>query len=121
MRAATRHAARIAHVHCKDVRRAVLARSLNRDSSFLDAVLDGVFTVPGDGSVDYPAVLAPIARVQAMQQLGGWRTRQFVRLNNLTARQYVGSLIVGDGNKRYYEAAPGRNWMAGVSAQYTFR
>ena len=68
MRAATRHAARIAHVHCKDVRRAVLARSLNRDSSFLDAVLDGVFTVPGDGSVDYPAVLAPIARAG----YGGW-------------------------------------------------
>jgi inosose dehydratase len=62
VRAATRHSARIAHVHCKDIRRPVLARSLNRDSSFLDAVLDGVFTVPGDGSVDYPAVLAPIAR-----------------------------------------------------------
>lgn len=61
-RAAARHAARVAHVHCKDVRRAVLAQSLNRDSSFLDAVLDGVFTVPGDGSVDYPAMLAPIAR-----------------------------------------------------------
>jgi inosose dehydratase len=62
VRLATRHAARIAHVHCKDVRSAVLARCLNRDSSFLDAVLDGVFTVPGDGCVDYPAVLAPIAR-----------------------------------------------------------
>ena len=61
-RAAARHAARVAHVHCKDVRRAVLASCLNRDSSFLDAVLDGVFTVPGDGSVDYAAVLAPIAR-----------------------------------------------------------
>ena len=64
VRAATRHAERIAHVHCKDVRRTVLARSLNRDTSFLDAVLDGVFTVPGDGSVDYPAVLAPIARAK---------------------------------------------------------
>ena len=62
VRTAARHASRIAHVHCKDVRRAVLTRCLNRDSSFLDAVLDGVFTVPGDGSVDYPAVLAPIAR-----------------------------------------------------------
>jgi inosose dehydratase len=61
-RAAERHADRIAHVHCKDVRRAVLARSLNRDASFLDAVLDGVFTVPGDGCVEYPAVLAPLAR-----------------------------------------------------------
>jgi inosose dehydratase len=62
VRAATRHAPRITHVHCKDVRRAVLERSLNRDCSFLDAVLDGVFTVPGDGCVDYPATLAPLAR-----------------------------------------------------------
>ena len=63
-RVAARHAARIAHVHCKDVRRAVLDRSLNRDCSFLDAVLDGVFTVPGDGCVDYQAALAPIARAK---------------------------------------------------------
>lgn len=51
-----RHAQRINHVHCKDVRRAVLDDVLNRDSSFLNAVLAGVFTVPGDGSVDYPSV-----------------------------------------------------------------
>jgi inosose dehydratase len=62
VRAATRHASRIVHVHCKDVRCSVLERSLNRDCSFLDAVLDGVFTVPGDGCVDYAATLAPIAR-----------------------------------------------------------
>jgi inosose dehydratase len=64
VRVATRHAERIVHVHCKDVRRAVLDRSLNRDSSFLNAVLDGVFTVPGDGCVDYPSTLAPIARAK---------------------------------------------------------
>jgi inosose dehydratase len=58
---ATRHAARIAHVHCKDVRRDVLTAVRNRDASFLDAVLDGVFTVPGDGMIDYRAVLAPLA------------------------------------------------------------
>ncbi len=60
------------------------------------------------------------ARVQAQQMFGGWRLKQFARLNNLGDRQYVGSLIVGDANKRFYEAAPGRNWMLGFSAQYTF-
>ncbi|HWJ04876.1 MAG TPA: myo-inosose-2 dehydratase [Steroidobacteraceae bacterium] len=55
------HAQRIVHVHCKDVRAEVLADVRNRDTSFLDAVLAGVFTVPGDGTVDYDAVLAPIA------------------------------------------------------------
>lgn len=58
---ARRWGPRVAHVHCKDVRPAVLARSLNRDTSFLSAVLNGVFTVPGDGAVDYPAVLAALA------------------------------------------------------------
>jgi inosose dehydratase len=60
---ATRHARRIVHVHCKDVRADVLADVRNRDTSFLDAVLAGVFTVPGDGAVDYDAVLQPLAAV----------------------------------------------------------
>jgi len=59
---ATDYAARVAHIHCKDVRAAVLEKALASDWSFLDAVLAGVFTVPGDGSVDYSAVLPPVAR-----------------------------------------------------------
>ncbi|WP_298610808.1 myo-inosose-2 dehydratase [uncultured Thiothrix sp.] len=51
-----RHAKRINHVHCKDIRRSVLDDVLNRDSSFLNSVLAGVFTVPGDGCVDYPTI-----------------------------------------------------------------
>jgi len=58
---ARRHARRIVHVHCKDVRAGVLRSSLASDASFLRAVLDGVFTVPGDGCIDYAAVLAPLA------------------------------------------------------------
>jgi inosose dehydratase len=54
---ARRHAGRIVHVHCKDVRPAVLAESRRRDQSFLHGVVDGVFTVPGDGCVDYRALL----------------------------------------------------------------
>ncbi|MGH8194672.1 MAG: myo-inosose-2 dehydratase [Woeseiaceae bacterium] len=63
VRAASNHAARIAHVHCKDIREDVLARCLNRDTSFLEAVLQGVFTVPGDGCIDYAAVLAPLTAI----------------------------------------------------------
>jgi len=59
--AAKRHAARIVHVHCKDIRPAVLAEAKRRDLPFLEAVLAGVFTVPGDGCVDYAAVLPPVA------------------------------------------------------------
>jgi len=59
---AWRHAGRIVHVHCKDVRTPVLAAVRERDASFLDAVVDGVFTVPGDGAVDFPAVLGVLGR-----------------------------------------------------------
>jgi len=44
---------RINHVHCKDIRKAVLDDCLNRDLSFLNTVLQGAFTVPGDGYIDY--------------------------------------------------------------------
>lgn len=60
-RLARRLGARIAHVHCKDVRATVLREVLARDASFLDAVLEGVFTVPGDGAVDYAPVLSALA------------------------------------------------------------
>ncbi|MCE8026015.1 MULTISPECIES: myo-inosose-2 dehydratase [Halomonadaceae] len=50
---ARRYAARINHVHCKDLRLPVLEELRNRDKSFLDGVLDGLFTVPGDGNVDF--------------------------------------------------------------------
>ena len=52
---------RINHVHAKDVRADVMARVLTERWSFLDAVLGGVFTVPGDGCVDFAAALRPLA------------------------------------------------------------
>jgi inosose dehydratase len=57
---ARRHRGRIAHVHCKDVRRAVMEQARRDDLSFLDGVIAGIFTVPGDGMVDFPAVLAEL-------------------------------------------------------------
>ena len=60
-------------------------------------------------------------RLQARQEAGQWRFKEFARLNNLFDRDYLGSVIVGDSNRRYYEPAPGRNWVLGVSAQYQFR
>lgn len=57
---ARRHRARIAHLHAKDMRADVMARAKAERLSFLDAVIAGVFTVPGDGCVDFPAVLAEL-------------------------------------------------------------
>jgi inosose dehydratase len=52
-----KHVQRVCHVHCKDVRPAVLAQARNRDWSFLEAVINGAFTVPGDGAIDFQALL----------------------------------------------------------------
>jgi inosose dehydratase len=52
-----RHIARVVHVHFKDVRQDVLTKSLADNTSFMDAVLNGIFTVPGDGCIDYLPLL----------------------------------------------------------------
>ena len=47
----------INHVHCKDIRKDILEDSLKNDLSFKDSFLKGVFTVPGDGCIDYSPIL----------------------------------------------------------------
>lgn len=59
-------------------------------------------------------------RTRFEQQFGPWSTHQTLRLDNLADKQYVGSVIVGDGNGRFYEAAPGRFWYAGAGVEYQF-
>ena len=46
------------HVHCKDVRPQVVRSARNDGWSFLTGVINGTFTVPGDGAIDFEAVLA---------------------------------------------------------------
>ncbi|NYI06881.1 myo-inosose-2 dehydratase [Allostreptomyces psammosilenae] len=65
---AREHAARIRHVHLKDVRRAVLDRARAEGLTFQEAVFAGVFTVPGDGVIDF----APILRTLADAGYQGW-------------------------------------------------
>lgn len=54
-------------------------------------------------------------------QLGNLTLEPFARLENLTDRDYVGSLIVNGAGARYYEPAPGRSWLAGLGVQYQWR
>lgn len=48
------------------------------------------------------------------QVVGPWTWRQFVRVDNLTDRRHVGSVIVNDGNNRFFEPGAGRTLAAGV-------
>ncbi len=59
---------RIIHIHCKDMRKNVLDNSLNHDYSFRQAFLEGAFTVPGDGCIDYK----PFFDLLKEQNYSGW-------------------------------------------------
>jgi inosose dehydratase len=63
-----RHLGRVVHVHCKDVRRPILERARAEDMSFQNAFLDGIFTVPGDGCVEF----LPLLRMLHDHGYGGW-------------------------------------------------
>jgi len=69
---AKRHGDRIVHVHCKDIRRYALAACQGRDVSFSQAVLEGLFTAPGDGMVDYPGLL----KILAGARYSGWLVQE---------------------------------------------
>ena len=59
---------RIIHVHCKDIRKNILDKSLKNDSTFRQAFLDGAFTVPGDGCIDYK----PFLTLLKNKDYSGW-------------------------------------------------
>ena len=59
--AARAHADRIKHVHLKDIRPEVLSQVLRENLSFQDAIEAGVFTVPGDGAIDFVPILQALA------------------------------------------------------------
>jgi inosose dehydratase len=55
------HPGRVNHVHTKDIRPAVHQRVIAEGQSFLDGVLAGMFTAPGDGEIDFGAVMQALA------------------------------------------------------------
>jgi len=59
---------RIIHIHCKDIRKNVLENSLKHDLSFRSAFLEGAFTVPGDGCIDY----LPLFNILKATEYSGW-------------------------------------------------
>jgi inosose dehydratase len=57
------HPKRVAHVHCKDIRGRVFRKIKSAGDSFLRGVLDGMFTVPGDGDLDFSKVMQALAAI----------------------------------------------------------
>ena len=60
------------------------------------------------------------ARVGWEQRSGPWTLNEFVRVDNLFDRRYIGSVIVNESNGRFFEPSPGRNYLVGMSAAYKF-
>ncbi|GAB3649269.1 TonB-dependent receptor family protein [Ramlibacter alkalitolerans] len=74
-----------------------------------------------DRNTDFaPAATLFNLRLALAQNVQRWTVREFVRVDNLAGRDYIGSVIVNEGNSRFFEPAPGRTWLLGVSAAYAF-
>ncbi len=92
---ARRYRERISHFHAKDVRRDVMERARRERLSVLDAIISGVFTVPGDGCIDYPAVLAELpgysgwAVVEAEQDPDKAHPLTYAKMGYQNLRRYL--------------------------------
>jgi inosose dehydratase len=92
---ARRYRARISHFHAKDVRADVMARAIAARLSFLDAVIAGVFTVPGDGCVDFATVLRELpgysgwAVVEAEQDPDKAHPATYAKMGFANLRRYL--------------------------------
>ncbi len=67
-----------------------------------------------------PAYTVANLRLSTRWRFGAVVARPFVRVDNLFDRRYAGSVIVNEGNARYFEPAPGRTWLAGVTLSGAF-
>jgi iron complex outermembrane receptor protein len=59
-------------------------------------------------------------RGQFRQRLNDWTITEYARIDNIFDEKYVGSVRVNDANSRFYEPAPGRNWIMGIKATHSF-
>jgi iron complex outermembrane receptor protein len=74
-----------------------------------------------DGNTESaPAYTIFNVRAGFQQNVNNWRFSEYLRVENVFDKDYIGSTRVNDGNSRFYEPAAGRNYMVGVSASYRF-
>jgi len=93
-----KHLSRVVHVHCKDVRAQVITTARNDGWSFLNGVINGTFTVPGDGVIDFDAVLTTLKNagyegwlvVEAEQDPAVAPSYQYRRATARCARSSIG-------------------------------
>ncbi|HKU47733.1 MAG TPA: TonB-dependent receptor [Burkholderiales bacterium] len=88
--------------------------------SYLEALYRAKVPV-NDLNSEYAGAYTVLNLVAGLVQQGpGWRFNQYVRLDNVADKDYVGSVIVNEGNGRFYEPSPRRSMSAGVQASLQF-
>lgn len=85
------------------------------DVRYMDKIY--VDDINSDAAPDYIAVNANVGYVWKNDD---WKVRTYARVDNLFDENYVGSVIVNDGNGRFFEPADGINWSAGLSVTKAF-
>lgn len=88
--------------------------------SAVEVVHTGSLVVNDANTDAAPAVTLLNLRAGFAQSLAGWRFTQLVRLDNATDRRYAGSVIVNEGNGRFFEPGLPRNWLLAVTASHAF-
>ncbi|MEX2239222.1 MAG: TonB-dependent receptor [Burkholderiales bacterium] len=74
-----------------------------------------------DENSEFAASYTVVNAIIGFEQRGaGWRLTEFLRIDNVGDKSYIGSVIVNDGNGRFYEPAPQRNILLGVQASLQF-
>ncbi|MFP5324008.1 TonB-dependent receptor family protein [Hydrogenophaga sp.] len=86
----------------------------------LEAVHRGSMVVDDLNSDRTDAATLFHLRLGWQQKLGAWTLRETLRVENLADKATIGSVIANDGNRRFFEPAPGRQWGLGVVATYAF-
>ena len=67
-----------------------------------------------------PSYTVTSANIGYVWKNNDWKVRSYARVDNLFDENYVGSVIVNDGNNRFFEPADGVNWSAGLSITKAF-
>jgi iron complex outermembrane receptor protein len=95
-------------------------RALNGFQAGVEVVHTGRIFV-NDVNEDFaPAATVLNLRARYTLRFGALEIEPLLRLENAGDRKYAGSVIVNEANRRFFEPAPGRNWLAAVTARYRF-
>jgi iron complex outermembrane receptor protein len=86
----------------------------------LELQYQGAITVDDRNSDRAPAATVANLRAGYLRRTAAWTIEAFARIDNLADRRYAGSVIVNEGNGRFFEPARGRTVLAGASASFRF-